>query len=57
MGTDIDYAPDLLYEINYIHAEEETTALLCGKYEHYIGEIYWEIFIRREEMSKDCLHF
>lgn len=57
MGTDTDYAPDLPCEINYIHAEEETPAFLCGKYEHYIGKIYWEIFIKIEGMSKDCLHF
>lgn len=57
MGTDIDYAPDLPFEVNYIHAKEETTALLHGKDEHYIGKIYWERFIRREGMSKDCLYF
>lgn len=57
MGTDIDYAPDLPFEVNYIHAKEETTALLHGKYEHSIGKIYWERFIRREGMSKDCLYF
>lgn len=36
MGTDIDSAPDLPCEVSYIYDEEETTPLLCGKYEHYI---------------------
>lgn len=57
MGTDIDSAPDLPCQVNCIRAEEETAPLLCGKYEHYIRKIYWERFIRREGMSKDCLYF
>lgn len=57
MGTDTNYPPDLPCEVNYIHAEEEITALLHGKYELYIGKVLWERFIRTEGMRKDYYYF
>lgn len=53
MRTDKADLEDWYYEINDIHAEEETTGLLHGKYEHYIGKVYWERFVRTQEMSED----
>ena len=53
MGTDSNYPLDLPYEVNYIDAEEEITSLLHGKYEHYIGKVCWEMFVRTEGMNKD----